>query len=316
MEGEELGSADVKESASQLRDAWTGNGPIQTGDFGKEGMRKRAVKPPTTLTKRREIYLSSQVEGGRAGEMPEGGVSYNPTAESHKRLLDLAVKEEVERLRMETMDAEKVKALGDVVVARRAASNGEQNAGGMVVGPGELDNSDHEVKGEGFTIKATRRKTRAERNKALRQRDAARLAEYETRQKKLLRSVASAPAVKALLDKRAKGMLEAERVARLAKREGERLGLQGGEKIGKHRLDKGSVAVQLEEDLAESLRQIKVSEPDDQIGSVTDGHDVVSPRAIFLRIVSGHCKSVHSSSLAYHSCTFLRTLRCATLTMF
>ncbi|CAD6564391.1 MAG: hypothetical protein TREMPRED_004971 [Tremellales sp. Tagirdzhanova-0007] len=256
-EGEELGSADVKKSASQLRDAWLGTGPETKGDFGEEGMRKRAVKPPTTLTKRREIYVSSQVEGGRAIELPEGGVSYNPTAESHKRLLDLAVKEEMERLRMETVDAERIKALGDVVNARRAASFGEDHVGGMVVGPGEVDTVDSEVEGEGFTVKATRRKTRAERNKTLRQREAVRTAEHEASQKKLLRSVASAPAVKASLDKRAKEMIEAERWARLAKREGERFGLQGGEKIGKHRLGKGSVAVQLGENLAESLRQIK-----------------------------------------------------------
>ena len=259
-EGEELGSADVKKSASQLRDAWLGTGPETKGDFGEEGMRKRAVKPPTTLTKRREIYVSSQVEGGRAIELPEGGVSYNPTAESHKRLLDLAVKEEMERLRMETVDAERIKALGDVVNARRAASFGEDHVGGMVVGPGEVDTVDSEVEGEGFTVKATRRKTRAERNKTLRQREAVRTAEHEASQKKLLRSVASAPAVKASLDKRAKEMIEAERWARLAKREGERFGLQGGEKIGKHRLGKGSVAVQLGENLAESLRQIKVCE--------------------------------------------------------
>ncbi len=35
-------------------------------------------------------------------------------------------------------------------------------------------------------------------------------------------------------------------------------GLSGGEKVGKHRVRSGDVAVQLEEDLSENLRQLKV----------------------------------------------------------
>jgi electron transfer flavoprotein alpha subunit len=56
-------------------------------------------------------------------------------------------------------------------------------------------------------------------------------------------------------------MREKEVLAKVVKKEKERMGLEGGEKIGKYKVGKGRVDVQLGEDLAESLRQIKVSQP-------------------------------------------------------
>ncbi len=263
MDSTGLSSADVKKAGiCQLRDAWTESVPA-TSKFGEEGMIKRPVKPPPTLAKHRENYLSSQVEAGRGTELPEAGVSYNPTAESHQRLLELAVEEEEERLRQETADEERIKALGEVVNARRTATALEREyADGMIVGPGEVDNAsvvDEEE--EERTVKPTRRKTQAGRNKAIRLREASRLASLEARQKKTLRSISAVPALKSTLEKREKGLVEAERLAKLAKRERERLGLEGGEKVGKWRVGKGSVAVQLGEDLAETLRQVKVGRP-------------------------------------------------------
>ena len=212
------------------------------------------------MAKHRANYLWSQVEGGRATEIPEGGISYNPSAESHQRLMDMAVEEEEKRLKKEAEEAERIRELGEVVNARKAALPGEEYADGMVVGPGEIEAgsvSDAEA-GEQRIVKPTRRKTQAMRNKTFRRREAARLAELEARQKKLHKSVSAVPGVKSTLEKRDRRRIEADRLAKLAKKERERLGLAGGEKIGKHRVAKGSVAVQLGEDLAETLRQIKV----------------------------------------------------------
>ena len=261
-DGSGLGSADVRKGASShLKDAWIEVDPGATGEYGEKGMIKRNVKPPPTLAKHREIYFSSQVESGRAVDIPEGGVSYNPSAESHQRLLELAVEEEEERLRKEAGDEERIRQLGEVVNARRATYAGEEYAVGMAVGPGEVGaGSGDEVADERRIAKPTRRKTQAERNRALRHREAARLAELEGREKKLRKSISAIPALASTLEKREKMKGGAERLAKLARRERERLGLVGGEKVGKYRVGKGTVVVQMGEDLAETLRQVKVSD--------------------------------------------------------
>ena len=250
----------MKKTTSELQDAWTESAPIRVAsDFGSEGMIRPTVKPPSTLQRRRELYLSSQVQGGRALEAPEGGVSYNPSAESHQRLLEMAVDEEKERLLKEAKDEERIRALSEVVNARRQAVGGNELVDGMAIGPGDAG-SDAEASeaAEERRTKPTKRKTQAQRNKKLRARETARLAALESTQRRIIKSIASVPALQSSLEKREKALAEADRLAKMAKRERERLGLEGGEKVGKHRVGKGSVAVQLGEDLAETLRQIKV----------------------------------------------------------
>lgn len=303
-DGTGLGSAEVKKACpSSLWDAWIAPDPGPVGEFGEEGMIKRTVKPPPTLAKQREIYLSSQVEGGRGTEIPEGGVSYNPTAESHQRLLEFAVEEERERLRNEEAEAERIKALGEVVNARRTAVSGDEYAPGMVVGPGELvarSSSETEEEGEERQVKPTRRKTQAERNKALRLREAVRLAKLESRQKKILKSISAVPAFQSTLEKREKAMAEAEWLAKLAKKERERMGLQGGEKVGKYWVRKGSVSVQLGEDLAETLRQVKVSRRPKRRKMDTD--DNSSLRVICSKTASSLSRNERLSSLVSGNC--------------
>ena len=254
VETEVMTSADVRAVSSSLHDAWV-DAPIPTGAYGEEGMVKRAIKPPPTLAKHRGNYLRSQ-EAGRAIDIPDGGVSYNPTEESHRRLLSLALEEEEARLKKEAEDEERTKALSEVKNAR-SISLGEEYVNGMRIGPGE--GLEVDATEEPRVVKPTRRKTQAERNKALRLRQASQLEADETRRKKMVKSIASVPALRSSIEKREKRLTEAGRVSSLAKKERERLGLEGGEKIGKHRVGKGGVAVQLGEDLAETLRQVKVS---------------------------------------------------------
>lgn len=258
VDGKDMSSADIKTTQPVDKDAWVEEARIvPVGAFGEETMVKRTVKAPKTLAKRRENYLSSQVEAQRGVEMPDEGTSYNPSAEAHARLLEQAVEEEKAQLLREQQEAERIAVLGEAVNARRQRVVGEEYAPGMTIGPGEIDEeSEEEVV---RVVKPTKRKTQADRNKAKRRKDEARLEAIEKTQKRLLASIGGISSVKSTLEKQQKKMAEAERLAKLAKEQRERMGLEGGEKIGKHRLEKGRVTVQLGEDLAESLRQVKVS---------------------------------------------------------
>lgn len=253
-----MSSAEIKTIQPVDKDAWVDAArTVPVGTFGEETMVKVKVKAPKTLATRRENYLSSQVEEQRGVEMPDEGTSYNPSAEAHARLLEQAVDEEQAQLLREQQEADRIATLGEVVNARRQRVVGEEYAPGMTIGPGEIGEESEEEQVR--VVKPTKRKTQADRNKAKRRHETARLEAIEKTQKRLLASIGGISAVKSTLEKQHKTMLEAERLAKLAKQQREKMGLEGGEKIGKHRLDKARVTVQLGEDLAESLRQVKVS---------------------------------------------------------
>lgn len=312
-DGTGLGSADISVVAAAsrvLRDAWgtpaeAVEGP--EGGFGEEAMRKVEPKAPITLQRQREIRRA-QVEEGLVAEVPAAGTSYNPSQEAHERLLEKAVEEELGKLAGEAREEMRAAILGEVVQARKNASAGEY-APGMTVGPGDVDEDqeeDEEDDTEAAVKKTTKRKTQAQRNKAARKKELARLEKIAAREKKLHKSIGGVSGLKKLAEQRAKEAAEAERARRLAKREKERVGLEGGEKVGKHRVKKADVAVQLGEDLAESLRQVKVGS-----GGVW-GHGPLSPcadtslhspRGTCSRTASWLCRSVRSSNPVYLSCT-------------
>ena len=259
-------SAEIKTVGPALTDAWNTASAraVPVGEFGEEGIVKAKVKTPITIARQREIYLSNQVAGGRGLETPDQGTSYNPKEADHTRLIELAVEEEKAQLAREAAEEERIRVLGEVKNARRQHADGDEfeYAPGMKVGPGEIDeddvseDDDEDAAGPSKT-KAQKRKTQAQRNKAKRLKEQARLDAIEKTHKRLVASIGGLKGVQANLEKREKQMAEAERLAKLAKKQRERMGLEGGEKVGKHRVVKPRVTVQLGEDLAESLRQVK-----------------------------------------------------------
>ncbi|WWC97570.1 hypothetical protein V866_004454 [Kwoniella sp. B9012] len=260
-----ISSADIRKiDPSELtKDVWTGTQEeeiVVKGGFGEETIIKKQVKVPTTLAKAREIYLNSQVENGVHLEIPQGGLSYNPTLESHQSLINDAVQEEMDLLKREEEQLKKVEELGGVVENRRNNWVPSEFAEGMAVGPGELSDEEdqsNDEEGEVVVKKQSKRKTTAQRNKALRAKMAQQAAKAELEKRKLHKSVSSVAAYKRELEKKMEEQKEKEMIAKLAKAQKAKMGLQEGEKIGKYRLNKKRVEVQLGEDLAESLRQVK-----------------------------------------------------------
>ncbi|WVW81267.1 hypothetical protein I302_103258 [Kwoniella bestiolae CBS 10118] len=257
---ERVTSADIRKlDPNETKDVWQAEKEVRVkGGFGEETIIKKQVKLPTTLAKQREIYLNSQVENGIHLEIPKGGVSYNPTLESHQSLINDALKEEMELQKREEESAKQIEERGGVVENRRVNWVPSEFAEGMVVGPGEIDEDEEsDEEGEVVAKKQSKRKTTAQRNKALRQKMAQQAAAAELEKRKLVKSVASVAAYKKEVERKMQEQREKERIAKLAKAQKAKMGVQEGEKVGKYRLNRKRVEVQLGEDLAESLRQVK-----------------------------------------------------------
>lgn len=251
-------------------DAWSSAQQVKLpGGFGEDIVAPPQPKFPVTMQKRREAIHGAIVEG-RTVDLPNGGTSYNPTLESHAALIQKAVDEENEKLEKERIDSERIKERGLVIENRRGKERVGIYAEGMVVGPGETqvglgEGEEEELLEEGgeeeeMIKKMKGRKTQAQRNKSIRLRD---LAEEEKRAKqaiKLAKSIGSLSMFKKAEQERERKHEAAAKLRKEMKEDKEKLGMfEGGEKIGKYLVKKGDVAVQLGEDLAETLRQVKVS---------------------------------------------------------
>jgi nucleolar protein 53 len=247
------------------------------GGFGEDFINKPAPQTPSTLARARLLRARAIAAGKLSkivGELPDAGTSYNPTQESHSALLESAVQEELAKLEAEAKVEAEVAGLGQVVVNRDNGKGMEfEYAEWMSVGPGEVDvgsdaaseidsegeEADGVEAGKGSTMPG--RKTQAQRNKALRRKLAEQERLAQAAQKRLNASAGSLASFKRAEEARLAAQAEALKIKRQlrAEKEAEALvHMRAGEKVGKYKVPKGDVAVQLGEDLAETLRQIKV----------------------------------------------------------
>lgn len=265
LKAEANGTASIKATdVSSLRDAWEAEEAAQTlpGGYGDEAIVKRAIKTPETLERQRELRRAVDAAQLDA-ELPRAGISYNPSAPAHAALIEAAVAEEMGKLAAEERVDAEIAARGGVVEARRGVDDfGDDVVGGMRIGRGDGDDdedSDDEDGEGGFKPKQTKRKTQAQRNKAARAKAALLAEREEANRRRIERHVGAARSMSKSVAAKERQAEEDARQRKMAAKARERAGFAGGEKIGKHRVQKSSVAVQLGDDLAESLRQVKVS---------------------------------------------------------
>ncbi|KAG8735676.1 hypothetical protein FRC12_017966 [Ceratobasidium sp. 428] len=182
---------------------------------------------------------------------PEQGSSYNPTYEAHQDLLRTAHEREERRV-AESERAEEVRRRMEAAGKAR-----EEGAEGMIV---DVDNdSGEEVEDEEEDVevpgpmKMPGRKTAQQRRKAARAR-----AEKQSRANLALRrqQLASLTTLKSLHRAVENARSESERAAAQRAEKEITKGLIGM-RIGKHKVKEGNIDVQLGEDLAESLRELK-----------------------------------------------------------
>jgi nucleolar protein 53 len=249
-------------SITPQADAWEKEKvTVKKGTFGEETMVVRKVKAPKTVAEQRAMRRARL---GLQMEIPDDGTSYNPRAESHAALMERAIAEEMELLRREKDTEERMKELAEVVNSRKAVGRTGEFADGMLVDPLD-DNSESGSELDPADIplpkKQTVRKTQAQRNKQLKKRAAAEAEERERKQRAIHKQLGASAVyeIEKAGKERLEEMIKKDQATKAARKEKERLGLEGGEKIGKWNVPKGRVEVQLGEDLAESLRQLKVS---------------------------------------------------------
>ncbi|QRW13313.1 Nop53 (60S ribosomal biogenesis) [Ceratobasidium sp. AG-Ba] len=182
-----------------------------------------------------------------AVKVPEQGTSYNPTYEAHQDLLRAAHEREAKRVE----EYERAEAIRRRMEAAREA--GEQGIEGMLLDV-DINEDEEEVEDEALEpVRMPGRKTAQQRRRAARA-----LAEKRARanlaQKR--QQLASLTTLKSIHRAVTSAQSEAERAAALRAQKKVARGLIGM-RIGKHVVKEGDIDVQLGEDLAESLRELK-----------------------------------------------------------
>ncbi|KAJ9119601.1 hypothetical protein QFC22_003310 [Naganishia vaughanmartiniae] len=274
LDGMGMGSASLATKgveAADLKDVWGADGtavvdspPPQPEEWGYEA-RLSELKPhaPVTFTRQRE--LQNTLSTSKTLPIPDSGISYNPKLEKYQALLEQAVQEEMERLEMERQEEERVEKYR-LLAKLNARPTQRGDAAGMTVAAGDQEaiaseglepEQGDQVFRELLKIKATTRKTQADRNRIAR-RKAADQAIKQAREAKQLRAhLASLPSIKAQVEARMKADDQAEERRRLRDVELAKTGIVPGQRVGKHKMQDRRVEVQLGEDLSETMRQIK-----------------------------------------------------------
>ncbi|KAF8801238.1 P60-like protein [Phlegmacium glaucopus] len=243
-------SAAVKNSGTY--DPWVPQLVEEVKD-GLETVQEKKFKPPV-LTKQRDLIdVPAIVE-------PHQGTSYNPPVDAHQELLSKAAAIEEKRLK----DAERLAAVKAKMDNALQESDGLDNsaAAGMAV-TSQVDDEDEdeeavEEEGDGQkSIKLPERKTKAQKNKATRVLAEKRALIQRAERKRLLASISGAKQLRKSNTelKSIRDQQKEERRLALA----EKLRKQGlaGQKLGRHKVPESELAVQLGEDLSESLRGLK-----------------------------------------------------------
>jgi len=222
-------------------------------DFVGKYLAKKVPKAPNHPTLASHISLP-------AIPTPHAGQSYNPTLETHAALLLQEHEKEVVR-QAEYAKAEAVQAKLDEVRALRVGEGIGSGAPGMKVdgaADDEVPEDQEEQEQEVVVVTSTvpKRKTRQQRARAAKQLADLRALQQQKARKRLLASLSSVASLsKALAARQAAAEQRAsERAA--AKLAALKNGL-AGRRLGKHKVPEARVDLQLGDELAETLREMK-----------------------------------------------------------
>ncbi|RUS17428.1 ribosome biogenesis protein Nop53/GLTSCR2 [Endogone sp. FLAS-F59071] len=202
---------------------------------------KNKLKPPPTISLKPKPLLHHP-----AVKIPPPGASYNPTMQDHQALLRQAHEDELARVRARE--------------AREATEKRAREAENIVEGQEKDDDEETGEEEEGnMTERAAAkeaRKTRTERNRQLRAAERQREEEKRRRDKAIRKELGQVEEIKKTLEATVEEKTEEarKRTERREKREREQ-----GARLAKQVVKKQPIDVQLQEELAESLRTLKVS---------------------------------------------------------
>jgi nucleolar protein 53 len=210
-----------------------------------EPVRKRKVHAPSTM----KVKPSAAIHQP-AVEVADAGASYNPTMQDHQALLRKAHKVEEdkiaerERINKQLEFRKELLEMDDDEVAKTDDDEEEDS---------DIHSDDDE---ETRRRKETRKKTRTERNRLRRAKDARILEERRKKDKALNKELHKLDEIQQMVDEIEQDQQEKAKRRQERQDAKEKAGLQ---RLGKYYVPKAPIEVQLTEELSESLRTLKVN---------------------------------------------------------
>ncbi|KAF9932063.1 hypothetical protein FBU30_008993 [Linnemannia zychae] len=217
------------------------------GDFVSEIVTKVAVKAPRSFKQKQKVSLPAVKEA-------HPGASYNPTMQDHQNLLRLAHNEELRILEQKEKIESKLaypKELDEMVAF-------DDQTGGLLEDSDEEEEEEEdeidENKEDATKPKKKGKKSVTERNRLARAAETAKKEAEIKRQKELIKQTNRVKEIMKVVEKE-EAEMEAKRLENEQKREEkEKAGMK---RVGKFNIPKERIHVQLQDELADSLRQLK-----------------------------------------------------------
>ncbi|KAI1314750.1 hypothetical protein EDD11_001765 [Mortierella claussenii] len=243
------GTADVDNKDEAEEAAATQD--MEEDDFVSEIVTKVAVKAPRSFKQKQKVVVPAIKEA-------HPGASYNPTMQDHQGLLRLAHNEELRILKdKERVDAKLAypKELDDMVAF-------DDQTGGLLEDSDDEDEEEDEDEDEGVegmegAVKSKKKKGKksvTERNRLARAAERAKKDAQIKREKELLKQTNKVKEIMKTVEEEEEET-ERKRLENEKKREEkERAGMK---RVGRFNIPKERIHVQLQDELAESLRQLK-----------------------------------------------------------
>ncbi|KAG0365704.1 hypothetical protein BGZ54_006284 [Gamsiella multidivaricata] len=221
-------------------------------DFVSEIVTKRAVKAPRSFRQKQKVVLP-------AVKAAHPGASYNPTMQDHQGLLLLAHNEELRFIR----EREKVEARLAYPKELDAMVPFDDQTGGLLENSedeeeeDEEDEEDEGEEGQEGVVKGKRQKGKksiTERNRLARAAETAKKEARIRREKELMKQTNK---VKEIMKTVEEEEAEAEERRLENERKKEEREKAGMKRVGRFNIPKERIHVQLQDELPESLRQLK-----------------------------------------------------------
>ncbi|KAF9202942.1 hypothetical protein BGZ49_006947 [Haplosporangium sp. Z 27] len=221
-----------------------------SNDFVSEIVTKVPVKAPRSFKQKQKVEVAHVKEA-------HPGASYNPTMQDHQGLLRLAHNEELRIIQdREKVDAKLAypKELDDMIAF-------DDQTGGLLEDSGDEDEEEEEeeeeVTGEDGVVKPKKQKGKksiTERNRLARAAETAKREAQIKREKELLKQTNKVKEIMKSVEEEEAEMEKKRLENEKKKEEKEKAGMK---RVGRFNIPKERIHVQLQDELAESLRQLK-----------------------------------------------------------
>ncbi|KAG2217923.1 hypothetical protein INT45_012586 [Circinella minor] len=211
-------------------------------------VKERKVKAPSTLQSKPAALIHKAPV-----QVPHAGASYNPTMEDHQQLLK-------EAMDIEVKQEEAKKKLNEQLAYRKELDQLKHELEESISNNDDEEEEEEEEEGDAKDSKSIKskhegvRKTKTQRNKEKRKRYNRMLEEQKLHERDIRKQIDRVKSIETELQEHIQKLEEAAEIRRQLKEEDKK---RGAHRLGRHYVKEQPVAVQLQEELSETLRQLK-----------------------------------------------------------